>query len=161
ARRDPIELDRPGPRGRKPAVPRSPAVAAGRSRVIPLWAVSPPAALPREGQRLTGASASRRLGDRNRRLQGMEVDVEERFLLIALLLVLLADPDDLAKDLHVEAVAFGFGVDGLFVLGEPLDLLLELLDALDERPQLIPCNSTGSGHGFSSSTRPRENPGSP
>ena len=54
-------------------------------------------------------------------------------MLVALLLVLLADADDLLEDLHVEALALGFGEDLLLALVPLLDLELELLHALDER----------------------------
>src|SRR5262249_27017533 len=78
----------------------------------------------------------------------MHVEVEERFLLVALLLVFLANADHFPQHLDVEAVALGFGKD--FTLGfvEFLDLLLDVLDALDNGPQLIAWNVGRSAHGL-------------
>ena len=50
--------------------------------------------------------------------------------------VLLADRDDLAQDLGVEAVGLGLGIDFLDVAGDRLLLLLQPLDALDEALEL-------------------------
>jgi hypothetical protein len=62
----------------------------------------------------------------------VKVHVEQRGVLIEFLLILLPNPDYLAEDLHVEALPLCLGEDVLLVLGECLDLLLDLLDALDE-----------------------------
>src|SRR5215217_2496987 len=42
------------------------------------------------------------------------IDVEQGVVLVALVLVLLAKPDDLLQDLHVKALALGFGEDLFF-----------------------------------------------
>ena len=67
----------------------------------------------------------------------MQVEVEQRLLLLPLGDVLLAEPDDRAERLGVEAVALGLGVDFLDVVGERLLLLLEPLDALDDGSELV------------------------
>ena len=61
-----------------------------------------------------------------------QVEIEHRFLFLALVGVLLAERDHLAQDLGVEAVALGLGVDFLDVGGDRLLLLLKPLDALDQ-----------------------------
>ena len=50
-------------------------------------------------------------------------------MLLALLLILLSDPDHLFQDFHVEAFPLGLCKDLLLVFGEALDLLLDVLDA--------------------------------
>src|SRR5215813_344538 len=78
----------------------------------------------------------------------MHVEVEERFLFVPLLLVLLANADHFTEYFDVEAVALGFRED--FPLGfvEFLDLLVDVLDALDDGPQLIAWNVGRSAHGL-------------
>src|ERR1019366_4605473 len=80
---------------------------------------------------------------------GLQVEVQQRFLLVALLLVLLAHSDHLPQNLDVEAVALGFEIDFLLAFGELFDLLLDTLNALDDGPQLITRNTlTRSAHGL-------------
>jgi hypothetical protein len=74
--------------------------------------------------------------------------VEQRLLLISLLLVLLSDPDDLAQDLDIKALALRLGIDVLLIFGESLDLLVHLLDALDKSTELIARYATWSAHTF-------------
>src|SRR6266566_7052265 len=64
----------------------------------------------------------------------LQVDVKKRVVLFALLLVLLAHADHFSKDLNIEAVVLGFKIDFLPRLVELPDLLLDLLDAFDDRP---------------------------
>src|SRR5262245_37742341 len=78
----------------------------------------------------------------------MHVEVEQRFLLVPLLLVLLANPDHLSQHPDVEAVALGFGKDFPLGLVELLDLLVDVLNALDDRPQLVAWNVGRSAHGL-------------
>src|SRR5262245_57931846 len=82
----------------------------------------------------TPEAQSGRLGDRVGRLDRMHVEVEERFLFVPLLLVLLANADHFTEYFDVEAVALGFRED--FPLGfvQFLDLLVDVLDALDDGP---------------------------
>jgi hypothetical protein len=47
------------------------------------------------------------------RLNCVKVEVEQRIALVALILVLLPEPDDLLQDLDVEALALGLGKDAL------------------------------------------------
>jgi hypothetical protein len=65
----------------------------------------------------------------------MEVHVQQRRMLLKLLLILLPDPDHLAEYLHVEALTLRLRVDVLLVFGEPFDFLLDPLDALDKGAQ--------------------------
>src|SRR5215475_12320080 len=69
--------------------------------------------------------------------EGVQVDGEDRFLLLTFGLGLLAQRDDLADGLHVEAQALGLGELVADVAGERLLLLLQPLDLLDELPQLL------------------------
>src|SRR6266852_1255119 len=85
---------------------------------------------------------------RGRPRDGLHVDVQERFLLVALLLVQLAHPDDLAQNLDVEAVPLGLEVDLLLAFVELLDLLVDVLDTLDDRSQLVARNVSRSAHGL-------------
>jgi hypothetical protein len=78
----------------------------------------------------------------------MHVEVEERLLLVALLLVFLADPEHFPQHLDVEAVALGFRKDFPFGLVQFLDLLVDVLDALDDGPQLIAWNVGRSALGL-------------
>jgi hypothetical protein len=61
-------------------------------------------------------------------------------VLLALLLVLLAQSDNLAKDLGIEAVALGFLIDFPLAFVELADLLFDVLDAFDDCAQLITRN---------------------
>src|SRR5258708_10861595 len=67
----------------------------------------------------------------------LQVDVEKSFVLFALLLVLLTHPNYFSKDLDVEAVVLGFKIDFLPRFAKFLDLFLDLLDAFDDRAQLV------------------------
>ena len=66
----------------------------------------------------------------------MEVEVKQRFHFLPLVAVLLAQADDLAHHLDVIAIALGFGVDILDVVGNGFLLFLEALDALNEGTEL-------------------------
>ena len=80
-------------------------------------------------------------------LEGVEIDFEQRLVLVALVCILLAQPDDLTQDLDVKAVALCFGVNFLFVVVQSLDVFLNPLDTLNKSPQLIAGDSTWSAHG--------------
>src|SRR5919205_1261551 len=69
-------------------------------------------------------------------------------MLVALLLVLLPEPDHLFEDLHVEALALGLGEHVLLVLVQPFDVLLDALDPLDKGTEPIPCDPTRSAHAY-------------
>jgi hypothetical protein len=62
----------------------------------------------------------------------MHVDLEQRLLLLAVGRALLAQPDDLAQHLDVEAERLGLGELVADVLGERLLVLLQALDLLDD-----------------------------
>src|SRR6266436_2481531 len=63
----------------------------------------------------------------------LKVDIEKGFVLLALLLVLLAQANHFSKDPNVEAVVLGFKIDFLSRFGKFLDLFLDMLDAFDDR----------------------------
>jgi hypothetical protein len=74
---------------------------------------------PGERPRLPGlVAALSSFRRRGRPLYRLHVNVEERFLLVALLLVLFPQPDYFSKNLHVVAIALGFRVDFLLRFGE-------------------------------------------
>ena len=77
--------------------------------------------------------------------EGSLVDIEQGFLLVEIVLVHAADLDDLAYDLGVETIPLGFGEDLLDVLRERLPFLLEPLNPLDDRAQLLAGNPPTSG----------------
>src|SRR5208282_3632027 len=74
------------------------------------------------------------------------VDVEERLLLLALGAVQLAQADDLAQHPEIEAAALGLGVDVADIVRERLLLILQPLDPLDQRAQLLGRNAADVGH---------------
>src|SRR5580704_7872572 len=94
------------------------------------------------------AAGSGGLGDRLRLLDCVHIEVEERFVLVTLLLVFLADADHFPQHLDVEAVALGFRKYLPLGLVQLLDLLVDVLDALDDGPQLIAWNVGRSAHGL-------------
>src|SRR5262249_54879592 len=63
----------------------------------------------------------------------LQVDIEEGFLLLALLLVLLPHANHFSKHPNVEAVVLGFKIDFLPRFAKLPDLFLDLLDAFDDR----------------------------
>jgi hypothetical protein len=64
-------------------------------------------------------------------------------LFISLVLILFSDPDHLPKNLYVQAVALSLLIDFLFGLGQFFELFFDLLNAFNNRAQLITCTSTG------------------
>src|SRR5260370_11167554 len=91
--------------------------------------------------RESGLSLLRRLGvhpEAGQHADRALVDIEQRLLLVEIVLVHLTEPDELAHDLGIEAGTLGLGVDFLDVRRERALLLLQALDALDEGFQSIP-----------------------
>src|SRR3569623_1992642 len=82
------------------------------------------------------------------RLHRAHVEVEQAFALVALVLVFLAQLDDLLEDLHVEAVALGFRENLLLLHAQLLQNAVEVLDPLDEGTDLAAGNGD-VGHGAS------------
>jgi hypothetical protein len=78
----------------------------------------------------------------------LQVGVQKRILLVAFLLVLFAYPDYFSKDFYVEAVALGFQINLLLGFDELLYLVFDMLNALDDRSQLITRNPNRSTHGL-------------
>src|SRR4029453_8775716 len=73
------------------------------------------------------------------------IDVEQRLLLVEIILVHSPDANQLAHDLGVEAVALGLGVDLLDVAAERALFLFEPLDPLDKRAQRLAGNPPNTG----------------
>ena len=69
--------------------------------------------------------------------QRAAVDVEQGLLLLHVGGFLLADADELAQHLHVEAGRFGLGIDVLDVAAERLAFFFQPLDALDQAAQAV------------------------
>jgi hypothetical protein len=69
-------------------------------------------------------------------------------VLVAFLLVLLAQADYFSKNLDVEAIALGFRIDFPFGLGQIVDLVIDLLNALNERSQLVTRYVNWPAHGL-------------
>src|SRR6185437_8136031 len=86
------------------------------------------------------APARARLAGRQKLLQhpqGVHVGLEHGLLLAALVDILLAQADDGAQSLNVEAVALGLGIDVADIVGSRLLFLLKPLDALDNSLELV------------------------
>jgi hypothetical protein len=65
-------------------------------------------------------------------LHGSEIQVEQRLLFVALVLVLLAQAQDFLKDSHIEALSLGLSEDFFLALIQRLDLFVDAFNALDE-----------------------------
>src|SRR5215469_10429212 len=75
----------------------------------------------------------------------MQVGLEDRLMLLALVGVLLAHANDHAQSFGIEAVGLGFRIDVADIVGDRFFLLLEALDALDKGFEVVLGNA-GSGH---------------
>src|SRR5262245_36869242 len=69
--------------------------------------------------------------------QRVQVGFQNRFLLLALVDVLLAHTHHRAQRFYIEAVALGLGIDVTHVIGDRLLFFLQPLDALNEGLELI------------------------
>jgi hypothetical protein len=94
---------------------------------------------------LSGTRCCRGRRDHAQRLQ---IGVEDRFLLQALVRVLLADRDDLAQDLRIEARGLGLAIDILDVVRNGLLLFFQPFDPFDESAKLIACEALSIRHGL-------------
>ena len=88
-------------------------------------------------------------------LHGSEIQVEQGLLFVALLLVLLAQAQDLPEDLHIEALSLGLCEDFLLALIQCLDLFLDAFNSLDEGANTIAWNSCRVRHACSLFNRRR------
>jgi hypothetical protein len=75
------------------------------------------------------------------------VNVDQRVLLVEIVLVHAAQADHLAHDLGVEPVALGLGIDFLDIVCERPLFLFEPLNALDKAPEPVAGDSPNVGHG--------------
>ena len=105
--------------------------------------LDPSSAQSVRGRRPPSASMERRAMSGLHHAEGLHVELQDGFFLLPLGMVLLAQGDDLAQGLHVEAGAFGFGIDVLDIAGEAGLFLLQALDALDEALELVGGNRGG------------------
>src|SRR6185369_4201311 len=100
---------------------------------------------PRISLRPSGLLASFRSGRlryllRLRGFHRAHVEIEQAFALVALVLVLLAQLDDLLEDLHIEPFALGLGKHFLLLLVQLGQFAVNVLDPLDERTDLAAGN---------------------
>ena len=72
------------------------------------------------------------------------------FLFVALVLVLLAQAQNLPEDFHIETLSLGLCEDLLLALVQRLDLVVDVLNSLDERANAIARDSCRFRHGCSS-----------
>jgi hypothetical protein len=79
-----------------------------------------------------GARAERLVVDRKRPLQERPIEIEQGFVLVALIFVQLAEAKNFFQHLQIKAFAFRSRQDLFFPLVQRLDLFVEVLDALDE-----------------------------
>src|SRR5215470_10767436 len=73
----------------------------------------------------------------------MQIGLQDRLLLGTLVLVLLAQAYDCAKRRDIIAIAFGFRINVANVVGNSLLFFFQMLDPLDDCPQLILCEARG------------------
>ena len=75
-------------------------------------------------------------------------------MLLAFFLVPFSQPNDLSKDLRIEAVALGFLIDFPLAFVELADFFLNVFDTFDDGTQLITRNLDWSGTiGVAAATR--------
>src|ERR1700751_5431318 len=73
----------------------------------------------------------------------MQISVQDRFLLLAFVDILLAQTDDDTQGLDVKTGALGLRIDVANVLGDRLFLFFEAFDTLDEGFKLLLGETTG------------------
>jgi hypothetical protein len=79
-------------------------------------------------------------------LYGPQIEVEQRLLFVALVRILFAQAKDFLQHFYVEALSLGLGEDFLLALISGLKFFVDVLDALDERENMISRNSNRVGH---------------
>ena len=77
-------------------------------------------------------------------LDCLPIFLKEHLQLVALLRILFAQPNHFSNDFDIEPIALGLLVNFFLCLGKRLDLLFDVLNALDNGSKLIPRNPTGS-----------------
>src|ERR1700722_15019455 len=88
-----------------------------------------------------------RFGLHGRRiLYRREIEVEQRLLFVALVLILFAQAKDFLQHFHVEALSLGLGEDFFLALIQRLKFFVDVLNTLDERQNTITRNSNRVGH---------------
>lgn len=81
-----------------------------------------------------------------RLFQSSKIEIKKRIVFVARILILLAQTKDFLENLHIEPVPFGFREDFFFPLVKCLDLLIDMLDAFDNRQNAIARNAYRVGH---------------
>ena len=79
--------------------------------------------------------------------KGVHVEIQQGVLFLQFGLVELTQADDLAQDLHLEAIALGLGIDIADVGGEARLFFFQALDARHDLAQLVCCNAPDVRHG--------------
>src|SRR6185437_6891048 len=85
-----------------------------------------------------------------------EIGLEQRFLLVELVLIHFPDLDDLAHDLYFEAVRLGLGIDVANIVAQRLLLFFQALDALDEGFEMIAGDAARLRHDMSPASSENE-----
>src|SRR5262249_29792420 len=73
----------------------------------------------------------------------MQIGFQDRLLLGAFVFILLAQANDRTKRRDIIAVAFGLGINVADVVRNGLFFFFKMLDALDDRLELILCEARG------------------
>src|SRR5271167_1328109 len=82
-------------------------------------------------------------------LHGSEIQVEQGLLFVALVLVLLAQAQDLPDDFHIEALSLGLREHFLLALIQRLDLFVDAFNSLDKGANAIAWDSCRVCHACS------------
>jgi hypothetical protein len=75
-----------------------------------------------------------------------KIEIKKRIAFVALIFILLAQTKDFLEDLHIEPFPFGLREDFFFPLVKCLDLLIDMLNAFDNRQNAIARNAYRVGH---------------
>ena len=80
-------------------------------------------------------------------LDRLPIFLDERLQFVALLGVLFAQPDHFSDDSNIEAIALGLQINFLLCLGQLLDLIFKVLNALNDGSKLIARTLVSAGLG--------------
>jgi hypothetical protein len=92
-------------------------------------------------------------------LHGSQIEIEQRLLFVALVLVLLAQPKDFLEHFDVETLSLGFRENFLLPFIQRLDIFVDALNALDEGANAVAGNSCRICHACPSSSGGRRSMG--
>jgi hypothetical protein len=92
-------------------------------------------------------------------LHGLEIQVEQGLLFVALVLVLLAQAQDFSEDFHIEALTLGLCEDFLLALIQRFDLFVDVFNALEgSAPRLSSARARDASTTSSSASRASASP---